>query len=89
MLCFQSNSSHVKKEEERNQREKGNKGVYNYKCYRNEHKQACQISKDVLKVPQMFEKYEETKILRKHKGLVFNDNKKKQFHETIKQMKSF
>lgn len=51
--------------------------MYNYKCYRDKHKQACEISKDALKVPQKFEKYEETKILRKHKGLVFNNNNKK------------
>lgn len=67
----------------RNRRsEKGNKGVHNYKCYRDKHKQACEISKDVLTVPQKFEKYEETKILRKHKGFV-NDNKKKQFQKKV------
>lgn len=72
MLCFQSKSSHVKKEKEIEEAEKSNKGVYNYNVTEtntNKH----------VRFPKMCSKFHNslrnTKELREHNGLVFNNNK--------------
>lgn len=81
MLCFQSNSSHVKKEKEIEEAEKSNKGVYNYNVTEtntNKH----------VRFPKMCSKFHNSlRNTKEHNGLVFNNNKK--VPETIKQIKYF